>query len=180
VAPLAYQRGHGLGDGIDNYNFGQGRDDRVGQFWDPAPNHRFGKGGILSKFFEVSWRHVVRPVLASDLHRHIFAQFGIVYRADEIVERREPDFQVCSPHIVVEQRKILAMCIVVVDEAVKNDRVKQASEISDRGVRDFAQKGKAVLEGRPSLLLVLRCSGRGETTGILQFRIDIFPSGTRR
>jgi len=53
------------------------------------------------------------------------AELGIVDRAHQIVEGREPDLLVFRAGPVVEQRKILAMRVIVADQIVEYHRVQK-------------------------------------------------------
>jgi hypothetical protein len=95
-APLANELGNSLRFGMSGLFFGffKRRKVRLSQFDDPLSDEWFREASFLCKFVEISGCNALRRIFSPEFHGHLLAEFGIVDRADDIVERRESCFEV--------------------------------------------------------------------------------------
>jgi len=82
-------------------------EDGIRELLDAPLDDGFREERLLRQPLEISRRYSVGRILTPDFHGHVSAEFGIVDRAHEVVEWREPDLLVFRAGFMVESEKFL-------------------------------------------------------------------------
>jgi|HubBroStandDraft_6_1064221.scaffolds.fasta_scaffold263077_4 hypothetical protein len=107
LAAFANQRDNCFLDRVSDMHLCEGVEDGIRELLDAPLDDGFREERLLRQPLEISRRYSVGRILTPDFHGHVSAEFGIVDRAHEVVEWREPDLLVFRAGFMVESEKFL-------------------------------------------------------------------------